>query len=214
MSDRESEPEYEVVFESENEPDEPESEPEPESQQPVRKKYQSTKGDADKRKAQCLLNLAKAREAKAKKAQAKKALEAQQFTVQQSESESEDSDSESPEEYFSKLKNEIQNNIVSRYSKDSAPITFTKAKGTSGMKASKRKQSGSGAKKNDNDNDRLDRLESIMERIEKSKAKSKSKPKVVKNTIVQMPPYPIAQPNPQTPQVAQAKRQLFHDLGL
>ena len=112
---------------------------------------------------------------------------------------------ESPEEFFSKLKKDIHDNIVSRWSKGSKPMPIPKGKGKKG-----KKQSGAGVQ----DNDRLDRLESIMEQIAKSKAKHKPKAKVVKNTIVQMPPYPQAQAKAQpTPQVEQARRVLFQDLG-
>lgn len=88
--------EVEYEFESENEPDvlsETEAQIEPE-----RKKYASTKGDADKRRTQCLENLKKAREAKKAKASAKKVADSKvhRYSIQNSESDESEDEIEPP----------------------------------------------------------------------------------------------------------------------
>ena len=113
--------EVEYEFESENEQEsEMESEVEPQQAEPAkppRKKYAPTKGDADKRRAQCILNLQKARLAKVEKAKARKLAESkvQQYQIQNSESE--DSEDEAPRKPKRKSSKAID--IPSRKSKSS-----------------------------------------------------------------------------------------------
>ena len=145
--------EVEYEFESENEPesevDEVEQEVEPQAQEEKpqpRKRYASTKGDADKRRAQCLINLAKARQAKVEKAQAKKLADSQvhHYKIENSESDESEEDEPAP-----KLKR-----------KSSKPMNIPQPKQ---KKTSAKEES------------RLDRIEAFMEQIAQAKAKPKAK---------------------------------------
>jgi hypothetical protein len=188
------------VFEEPSEPDVLyESEPEEQvKEKPAKKRYASTKGDADKRKQQSCINLAKARQAKIEKGKLRKEaeLEASQakeakkktkknqiVVLDSSSSESEDSSSSEDEIILTK-----------RTKSKAVPIPKAKSQKT---------------------DERMDRIESIMEKIVTAKRKSKPK-KVVKNTIVQLPAGYGAPPptQPQQPDLKslqeQLKRKMFN----
>jgi len=199
------------MFEEPSEPDvpyesEPEVQPEAKALAP-KKRYASTKGDADKRKQQSIINLAKARQAKAEKAKLRKQAEAEasqdheakalaRKQLKKRQVKIQDSSSEEEEESGSSSEEEI---ILTKRTKSKAiPIPRAKSK----TKAKDR---------HIQDEDRMDRIESIMEKIVSAKRK---KPKVVKNTIVQFPPGYGAPPTvpPADPTLAQMRRRIFADI--
>lgn len=174
---------------------------------PPKKRYAPTKGDADQRKIKSCLNLAKARQAKIDKANARKQAEleeaqikSRQITLPNSESDASESESEQSEEEEIFLTKRKRSKLQSFATK---PIPIPKGK----LKHSSES--------------RMDRLESIITKIANAKQKV-SKPKVIRNTIVQLPtPTPVVSHSYQPQQqenmssneyLQKLRRKMFADL--
>ncbi|MDR3477439.1 MAG: hypothetical protein P4M14_05340, partial [Gammaproteobacteria bacterium] len=121
-----------------------------------------------------------------------------------------------PEDSESESESSDEEIFLTKRSK-SKPIPIPKSKSQKGAGKSNSKQDVRDSRFADSGalpsrDDRMDRLESIIEKI--ANAKQKSKAKVVKQTIVQMPAYANANPNPTNPNplLSQLKRKMFLDI--
>ncbi len=131
---------------------------------PPRKRYQSTKGDNDKRKTTSKANMEKARQAKLAQIKREKELANSQFEILDSDS---GSDSSSSEEEL----------VISKVKKSKKKLHTSPVRGSGKAVA----------------DSRIDRLEAIMMNLAKTAQKKAKKKVIQKKTIVQLPPYPQQQ---------------------
>lgn len=167
-----------------------ESNPSTEAVSNTRPKYQSSKGDADKRRQTSKDNMAKARQAKLEKLRLQK-LEELNPKIKGPSYRYDDSSSEDTDSYVSESDDEL---IITKKNVKKRAVT-------------KAKQS---------EDTRMDRLEALLvASLTGMKKKDKKKKRSVRKTIIQMPPNQVPQTQPMVtpnPMKEHFKQRLLLDL--